>query len=1505
MDNKLFSEVFTDLDLDKKIKLLTDDCLILRLSENKTGDLARIFIESDHLISGQALDKAANEIRKHYFNNYKSVEIIPSFALSDVYNMMAVWNEYSETVEYELKKKSAILHSLLSRSDISFVSPDEMEINIENGIVGEEMLERFKKAIDVLFVNRCNLKGTVNYGFLPSINMEIKNEFNHKVDVIVQEYTLKHSSRKVVSEDDEMLGGEDNKKEHVKKDKEESPNKESFGDKKESYFKKKEYSASSKKFINSDNPDVLFGTDCNGTFFDIVDITDEVGQVCIKGRVIYYEDKLIKGDRHILLFNMYDGTDSISCKWMLYPENYDQGKGVFKEGSEIMIMGTVERDTYAGNELVISRIRSIQKYASTKISRMDTALKKRVELHLHTRFSEMDGISKEENLVNTVAKWGWPAVAVTDHGIVQALPKVDHILRDKRTYPEKPFKLICGMEGYLVDDDFDAVVNCHDETLADSFVVFDIVTTGLSAYKHKILELGAVKIVNGSKKTTFSSLIYTPNSPIPYEVEQETGIHDIDLQNAPTLEEVLPRFIEFCDQSVLVSFNGQYVMSFLKEACSKVGINKEFTYIDLEVLSRAMVKDANKFTIHAIGNKLKLKLDVKNRALNDADCISEIFRVFSRELLSQKILTLKEINDFAKSSPDVIRKQKAYHISILVKNETGRINLNRLVSFAHIDYYFKAPKIPRSLLVKYREGLILGSACEAGELIDAIVKEKSEKTVSDIVNFYDYLEIMPIGNNEFMKYSKKPMYANINTDEDLREINRKVVKLGEMFNKPVCATGDSHFIEPEDSIYREIIHMNKFNKKSTKPDTEESPDEKQPPLYLRTTDDMLNEFEYLGALKAEEVVITNTNMIADMCDDLSPTSNEKCPPELENSEENLRNCCYETAHKMYGPDLPKTVEDRLETELNGIIENGYAVLYMIARNLVLKSEEDGYLVGSRGSVGSSFVATMSGITEVNPLHAHYYCKNCHYSDFDSDLIKSFACMAGCDLPDMNCPNCGEKLIKAGFDIPFQTFLGFSGDKEPDIDLNFSGEYQGKAHRYTEVLFGKGHTYHAGTMSGVADKTSIAYVKDYYQSKGIYKRQCEIERIAKGVEGVRATTGQHPGGIVVLPHGREIYEFTAIQKPANDMNTDVITTHYEYHDIDKNLLKLDILGHVDPTMMRCLEDITGLNCREIPLDDKKVMSIFQTTTALGFEPNDIKGLVLGCLGIPEFGTSNTMNVLLKTKPQTFTDLIRISGLTHGTNVWNDNAETLIDEGTADITGVISTRDDIMVYLMSMGLEGKQAFPIMEKVRKGKGLLPEDEELMKEHNVPDWYIWSCKKIKYMFPKAHAAAYVTMGWRVGYYKVYYPLAYYAAYFSIRAKKFSYELMCNGLNVLRQNMNFIQSLPHPSDAEEKSLDDMKLVEEFYVRGFEFMPIDLKLVNATKFQVIDNKLMPSLTSIDGIAETAARNLVEGCKDNNFGSQAEMKRICKVGDSVIDKLVSLGIIKNLPKTDQLSLFDVY
>ncbi len=834
---------------------------------------------------------------------------------------------------------------------------------------------------------------------------------------------------------------------------------------------------------------------------------------------------------------------------------------------------------------------------------------------------------------------------------------------------------------------------------------------------------------------------------------------------------------------------------------------------------------------------------------------------------------------------------KSFHAIMLATNDIGRVNLYKLVSLSHLTYFNKRPKIPKSEFVKYREGILLGSACEAGELYQAILLGRPNEEIARLVNFYDYLEIQPLGNNMFMLRDEKSPVSSI---EELQDINRKIVALGEEFHKLVVATCDVHFLDPEDEVYRRIILAGNGFKDA----------DDQAPLYLRTTEEMLNEFTYLGSEKAEEVVIKNPNLIADMCERISPVRPDKCPPVIENSDQMLRDICYNKAHEMYGEELPSVVKERLDRELNSIISNGYAVMYIIAQKLVWKSNEDGYLVGSRGSVGSSFVATMSGITEVNPLHAHYYCENCHYSDFDSEDVKAYTGRAGCDMPDKICPKCGKLLKKDGFDIPFETFLGFKGNKEPDIDLNFSGDYQSKAHKYTEVIFGAGQTFRAGTIGTLADKTAFGYVKNYYEERGVHKRNCEIDRIVQGCVGIRRTTGQHPGGIVVLPVGEEIYSFTPIQHPANDMTTDTITTHFEYHSIDHNLLKLDILGHDDPTMIRMLEDLTGLNARTIPLDDKAVMSLFQNTDAIQVTPDDINGCQLGALGIPEFGTDFAMGMLLATQPTEFSDLVRISGLSHGTDVWLGNAETLIKEGTATISTAICTRDDIMIYLISMGLESETAFTIMESVRKGKGLKPEWEKLMLEHGVPEWYIWSCKKIKYMFPKAHAAAYVMMAWRIAYCKVFYPLAYYAAYFSIRATGFNYELMCQGKDKLNYFMHdYEKRKDQLSKKEQDVYRDMRIVQEMYARGYEFMPVDIYRASDRYFQIIDGKLMPALNTIEGLGGKAAEQVVEAAKDGKFLSKDDFRQRTKATKTAIELMSDLGLLEGLPESNQLSLFD--
>ena len=947
----------------------------------------------------------------------------------------------------------------------------------------------------------------------------------------------------------------------------------------------------------------------------------------------------------------------------------------------------------------------------------------------------------------------------------------------------------------------------------------------------------------------------------------------------------------------MVAHNAGFDMSFISKNCERLGYPCDYTVMDTVALARVLLPQLNRFKLDTVAKALKIPLDNHHRAVDDAACTAEIFVKFLKMLEERGIHTLEDTNALGATSVDNIKKLPSRHAIILAANDTGRINLYRLVSDSHLKYFHRMPRIPKSEFEKHREGLLIGSACEAGELYQAILREQSEEEIARLVRFYDYLEIQPLGNNEFMLRGDNPTVAS---KEELMDINRRIVKLGADFHKPVVATCDVHFLDPEDEVYRRIIMAGKGFKDA----------DDQAPLFLRTTEEMLEEFAYLGSEAAEKVVIENPNKIAGMCEKISPVRPDKCPPVIANSDQMLRDICYNKAHEIYGEDLPPIVQERLERELNSIISNGYAVMYIIAQKLVWKSNEDGYLVGSRGSVGSSFVATMSGITEVNPLSPHYYCAECHYSDFDSPEVKAYAGRAGCDMPDRKCPKCGAPLCKEGFDIPFETFLGFKGNKEPDIDLNFSGEYQSKAHAYCEVIFGYGQTYRAGTIGTLADKTAYGYIKNYYEERGMRKRNCEIDRIVQGCVGVRRTTGQHPGGIIVLPIGEEIHSFTPIQHPANDMGTDIVTTHFDYHSIDHNLLKLDILGHDDPTMIRMLEDLTGIDAQKIPLDNKEVMSLFQSTKALGIEPEDIGGCKLGSLGIPEFGTEFVIQMLIDTNPQSFSDLVRISGLSHGTDVWLGNAQTLIQEGKATISTAICTRDDIMTYLIGMGLESERSFKIMEAVRKGmvaKGKCGDWEEWkqdMLSHGVPDWYIWSCTKIQYMFPKAHAAAYVMMAWRIAYCKVFYPLAYYAAFFSIRATSFSYELMCQGKEKLEFFLaDYARRKDTLTKKEQDTVKDMKIVQEMYARGFEFVPVDLFSAKAHTFQIIEGKLMPSLDSIEGLGDKAADAVVEAAKDGPFLSKDDFRQRTKVSKTVIDLMGGLGILGDLPESNQLSLFD--
>ena len=1107
------------------------------------------------------------------------------------------------------------------------------------------------------------------------------------------------------------------------------------------------------------------------------------------------------------------------------------------------------------------------------------------------------------DIVKRAHDWGHKAIAITDHGVVQAFPDANHFIQslDK----EDPFKIIYGVEAYLVDDLTEIAPGAGSQSLDGTYVVFDLETTGFSPIQDKIIEIGAVKVERGVITERFSTFV-NPKIPIPFKITQLTSITDDMVVDAETIDVVLPKFLDFIGDAVLVAHNAGFDVSFIEQNCRYQEIEREFISLDTVALARVLLPTLSKYKLNVVAKALNISLENHHRAVDDAGATAEIFVRFVEMLKEREIDTLKELNQFGSMNPDAIRKLPSHHAVILAKNETGRVNLYRLVSMSHLQYFSRMPRIPKSEFLRYREGLIIGSACEAGELFQAVLNGKSEEQIAKLVDFYDYLEIQPIGNNRFMIASDR--VSNVRSEEDLRDLNRKIVRLGEKFQKPVVATCDVHFLDPEDEVYRRIIMAGKgFT------DADE-----QAPLYLHTTEEMMEEFSYLGTAKAHEVVIENPNKIADMIEKISPVRPDKCPPVIDNSDQQLRDICYKKAHEMYGENLPDVVTERLERELHSIISNGFAVMYIIAQKLVWKSNEDGYLVGSRGSVGSSFVATMAGITEVNPLSPHYYCPHCHYSDFDSEEVRAFAGGCGWDMKDKDCPVCGHPLIKDGFDIPFETFLGFKGNKEPDIDLNFSGDYQSNAHKYTEVIFGKGQTFRAGTIGTLADKTAFGFVKNYYEERGSRKRNCEIDRIVQGCTGIRRSTGQHPGGIIVLPHGEDINSFTPVQHPANDMTTDIITTHFDYHSIDHNLLKLDILGHDDPTMIKTLEELINsdameneydgkehvFDARDIPLDDPDVMSLFANTSALGITPEDIDGCPVGCLGIPEFGTDFVIQMVVDTKPKTLSDLIRISGLSHGTDVWLNNAQTLILEGKATISTAICTRDDIMTYLINKGMDSELSFTIMEKVRKGKGLTPEFEKSMKEAGVPDWYIWSCKKIKYMFPKAHAAAYVMMAYRIAYCKVNYPLAYYAAYFGIRADAFSYEIMCQGKETLNYYYREYKSRQdHLSKKEQDTMKDMKIVQEMYARGLEFTPIDIYRAKATKFRIIDGKLMPPLSSIDGMGDKAAEAVEQASRDGKYLSKDDFRQRTKASKTVIDKMADLGLLSDLPESNQLSLFD--
>ncbi len=1477
--NNLFTEVFPKYEPDERQKALLKDVRVTRIARNPQWTKMSVLIDSPHLIEHKDILAITDGLTRSLLA-WRKIDIVikEHFSLSDQYTPKSLYDLYENSIRDELKDVSRRLYYLFEFSEIIFISDNVIMLRMSETLMASlhQNLIDFLKGI---FCDRCGL------------DVDIRKEF-FSPEEDEKRKTLATKNRSLM--DSEFYGGQISEATQRPAKAPLNPpiTSKSKKDEPESRIQNENKVVKTKK--NYD-PDLLYGKE-----FDISEVTsldsieEEDFGIVVHGMISSVEERVTKkGDKLIFTFVLTDFTDSIKCKMFPKIEDKEEMEAAFEAGSFVYLKGSVSYDSF-DKELSIGRIIGAKRSKDFRTARMDNALEKRVELHCHTKMSDMDGVSDVKDIIKCAKKWGHKALAITDHGVVQAFPDANN-----QAGSDPDFKVIYGCEGYMVDDLKDIITNSKGQSLNDTYVVFDIETTGFSPVNNRIIEIGAVKVENGKIVDRFSSFV-NPKVPIPYRIEELTSINDRMVEDAPEINVVLPLFMDFCRGSVLVAHNADFDTSFIRKNCENLGLTYDFTAVDTLGLARVLLPNLKHFKLHQVAKELKVNLDHHHRAVDDAECTAGIFIEFKKRLEKREITNLDDINALGQSTPEMIKKLKSYHIIILAKNDIGRINLYRLVSESHLNYFNRRPLIPKSLIMKHREGLILGSACEAGELYSAVFDGATEPDIIKIARFYDYLEVQPVGNNMHLVREEKT-----DSVEGLRNINRQIVALADRLNKPCVATSDAHFIDPEDEIYRRIILAGQKFSDADDPT----------PLYLRTTEEMLEEFSYLGREKAYEIVVKNTNLIADMCEKIKPIRPDKCPPVIENSDEELRRICYDKAHSMYGDPLPEVVQKRLDRELTSIIGNGYAVMYIIAQKLVDKSMSDGYLVGSRGSVGSSFVATMSGITEVNPLAPHYYCPNCHYSDFTSDLVKSFAGGCGCDMPDMDCPECGEKLKKDGFDIPFETFLGFKGNKEPDIDLNFSGEYQAKAHKYTEVIFGKGQTFKAGTIGTLADKTAYGFVKNYFEERNNPKRGCEIDRIVKGCVGIRRTTGQHPGGIVVLPHGEEIHTFTPVQYPANKAESGVITTHFDYHKIEHNLLKLDILGHDDPTMIRFLEDVTGVKAQEIPLDDEKVMSLFDSPAALGVTREQLEGVHTGTLGVPEFGTENVINMLKEAKPKSFGDLVRISGLSHGTDVWAGNAEVLIKEGIATISTAICTRDDIMTYLIGMGLDNEESFKIMEAVRKGKvagGKEPKWDSYradMEEHGVPEWYIESCRKIQYMFPRAHAAAYVMMGWRIAWFKVYYPLEYYAAYFSIRATSFDYELMALGEDRLKYNMAVLRRKDAEKTitaAEKSTLDDMKNVLEMYERGYEFEPIDIYKAKAHHFQVTEEgKLMPALGTLSGMGPAVAEAVEEAAKEGPFLSQENFKNRTKASKTTIELMDRLGLLGELPESNQISIFDLF
>lgn len=1465
LSNEL-SEALCGLSVDKIVVSKKTKDVTIFVSAAKSVHKKALF-ELSGILNKEVFKGSAREI--YFEERYDFSEV----AAEDIYEMN------KENLCYELSMEGDLMMNIFKKTRLHFEGNkilmesdrgmiQKMKLTYIASWLSDVFLRRYKKPVEIEIVYREEKEETTS----ESEGMDFVSLEEIKAEKA--EHTARMEKEKKAAE--------------VSKPKVEAVKKETAPVKKQPFRK-----AFDKRLL--EDPNLFYGRNFEGELTKIKDIREESDRVNVLGKIMEFEEIELRSGKSLFLIDITDFTDSIRVKLYVKPEEKADLKPHLGKGKFIKLQGISIFDPF-DKEIIISSVYGIKKAEDFNKARMDTADEKRVELHLHTIMSEMNGTIRVKELLKTLSSWGHKAVAITDNGVVQSFAVAN---LEKKYSDMKDFKVIYGMNAYVVDDIYPTVRNGREQTTASEAVIFDIETTGFGPKNSRIIEIGAVKVANGKIIERFSSFV-NPHQHIPAEITNLTSITDDMVMNEPDISVILPQFIDFIGDALLVAHNASFDTSFIYENMKRLGKDGDFTIIDTVAMSRVLLGVLKNYKLNTVAEELSITLDHHHRAVDDAEATAHIY-IRLCEIFKEKFGTdrLHELNSSTGYDTEIIKKIRPTSLTVLAKNDIGRINLYHLVSISHLDNFMRLPRIKKSELLRYREGLLFGSGNRDGELYDALLRSHAEDEIERIVRFCDFLEVQPISNNiSFIDDARQP---DITSEADLREINDKIIALGEKYDKPVVATSDARFLHPEEEIFRKII-LNADGKKEANVSM---------PLYLRTTDEMLEEFSYLGKDKAYEIVVRNTNLIADQIEFISPVRPDKCAPVIPHSDEELRQICEQKAKEMYGEELPPAVLKRMNHELDSIIKNGFAVMYIISQKLVWKSNEDGYLVGSRGSVGSSFVAFLSGITEVNSLPAHYYCEHCHFVDFDSEEVKAYSGRSGCDMPDRNCPSCGKPLTKDGHDIPFETFLGFNGDKEPDIDLNFSGEYQAKAHAYTEVIFGEGQTYRAGTIGGVADKTAFGYVLKYLEERDLKLRKAEILRHSLGCVGVRRTTGQHPGGIVVLPIGEDICSFTPIQHPANDMTTPIITTHFDYHSIDHNLLKLDILGHDDPTMIRMLEDMTGVDAKKIRLDDKGVLSLFVGLEKLQVEPKDIYGYDLGSLGVPEFGTDFVMQMLKETKPKSFSDLVRISGLSHGTDVWTGNAQKLIKEGICEISTAICTRDDIMIYLIDMGLEPGLAFKIMESVRKGKGLTPDWEAAMKEKNVPEWYIWSCNQIKYMFPKAHAVAYVMMGFRIAYFKVYHPLEYYTAFFSIRAKAFDYEKFCMGKDKLLSILNELHRIKREkpegksiSKKEEDVIKDANIVLEMYARGFSFHKLDIYTAKPKQFQIIDGKIMPSLNSIEGLGDKAAYALYEAAKNGEFISKYDLKtRVKGLTQTTMEKMTELGILRDLPETNQISFMD--